>query len=226
MYIYSYKVNFEEYDNNLLKYLTKLLTKSKKKEVERFAFVEDKIRAIFSEILLNYVVKKHYGLSLQKITIKKNRQGKKFFLNFPYIKFNISHSGNWIVLAIGVQEVGVDIQKKEKTCINSIINYLKEESFYTGLKEDQKKEMFYENWVIRESFLKAIGTGFSIPSTLDEININRNDKLVSNKDWVYHYFLKNFERDYLFCLCSKEQISKLTIINVSKEELLPNSIKD
>lgn len=83
------------------------------------------------------------------------------------IHFNMSHSANMVALAFCFDSpLGIDIEAiKDSAYMNGIIRrffHPAEYSLFSCLKDIQKKEMFFRHWTIREAFLKALGTGFSI----------------------------------------------------------------
>ena len=84
-----------------------------------------------------------------------NDNGKPYFKNSSFY-FNISHSGNYIVLAISDKEIGVDIEKikmnekvAKKICTES------------ELKQIKTKDDFTKIWVMKESYVKYLGIGLS-----------------------------------------------------------------
>lgn len=83
------------------------------------------------------------------------------------IHFNLSHSGEQIVLAFSLlSEVGIDIQKVDMAADTDKIRkrffHSAEESFFSGLKKQEKQLLFYRFWTIREAFLKALGCGLTL----------------------------------------------------------------
>lgn len=72
------------------------------------------------------------------------------------LKFNISHSGNFVVVGFSKFNLGIDIEKVQKIDISD---------FHLVMSEIEKKEIinqevFFEFWVKKEAILKADGAGF------------------------------------------------------------------
>lgn len=218
MQIYVYRLDFFK-KNKEFNRLKELFELYKGEEAEKFAFSEDIFRSVYSELLIYHVLDINYGLRIDEVRIGKNAYGKKFVAGYPFIHFNISHSGHWIVIALNNEEVGIDIQKEECICIDSINTYLGEQDHYRFVKKHKKKKMFYQNWVIRESFLKAIGKGFSIPFSLNDIFINRENRQISNIEHTYYYSIMDFQADYMLSVCQKKPVTNIEIIKVSEEKL-------
>lgn len=87
-------------------------------------------------------------------------QGKPQIVNFPK-KFNLSHSGDYVVCGVSDGEVGVDIQKwvpfKERTAERF---FAKEE--WKLLQEtdvEKRTELFYRLWSRKEAYGKYTGQG-------------------------------------------------------------------
>lgn len=94
--------------------------------------------------------------------IGKNALGKPFFINYPSCYFNISHSGEHIVIAIADSTVGVDIEIIDK--YDSKIRerfFSKEEQKYVLDAEDNKVVIsrFFKIWTMKEAYVKYTGEG-------------------------------------------------------------------
>ncbi len=84
------------------------------------------------------------------------RNPKPFLANCPY-QFNLSHSGDYLVLAVGDVPIGVDIEK-----ITRVRPKVMERYFSDSEKEKVAKEgadAFYEIWTKKESYIKYTGNG-------------------------------------------------------------------
>lgn len=96
--------------------------------------------------------------------ISKNEYGKPFLLNKKDCFFNITHSGDWVAVAISDMEVGIDLEYKEPFDYDEVIDYLmskSEKQFFSTLPCEFKKDIFYRFWTLKESYIKAIGLGMS-----------------------------------------------------------------
>lgn len=91
---------------------------------------------------------------------KYGEQGKPQIVNSPK-KFNLSHSGDYVVCGVSNGEVGVDIQKwvpyKERTAERF---FAKEEWELLQEKDEQERtELFYRLWSRKEAYGKYTGQG-------------------------------------------------------------------
>lgn len=157
--------------------------------------------------MLTDLLKKLYPDSGEPI-IAKNENGKPYIQNHPEFHFNISHSGEWTVLAVSDNEVGVDIQ-----IIKPIRNNLAKR-FFTR-RENQKleqlnKEEFFTEftrmWALKEARTKA--TGESLAKCLSVFNTIEYDGTVSKKiDGYYVSEIPFPDKRYILALSSPLEIT-------------------
>ena len=87
-------------------------------------------------------------------------QGKPQIVNFPK-KYNLSHSGDYVVCGVSDGEVGVDIQKwvpfKERTAERFFAPT--EWKLLQELPASQRTELFYRLWSRKEAYGKYTGQG-------------------------------------------------------------------
>ncbi len=82
-----------------------LLWPQRRNEVLKYLNTEDRARSLAAGLMLFKIL----GIR-DSSQISFNRYGKPFLLN-SNIHFNLSHSGDYIVLAVDENEIGVDIEK-------------------------------------------------------------------------------------------------------------------
>ncbi len=109
--------------------------------------IDDKARNLVAGLLL------HHVFGEKAWDIQEEEKGK------PYLDghhFNLSHSGNFVVLAVSDQEVGVDIQAP-RTYKPGLVRWFSPEE-QTWL---QSGGDFHRLWTGKEALSKAIGTGLT-----------------------------------------------------------------
>ena len=113
-------------------------------------------------------------------------QGKPQIVNFPK-KFNLSHSGDYVVCAVSNGEVGVDIQKwvpyKERTAERF---FAKEEWELLQEKDEQERtELFYRLWSRKEAYGKYTGQGIGSAVGEDFSNEQKwQEKQICFREWI------------------------------------------
>ena len=109
-----------------------------------------------------YLLKKYFPNK----EIKENEYGKPYIEGGPF--FNISHSGDYSVLAIHPsREVGVDIEKIDETKINAIKYTLSEEE-----KKENYPETLFRMWSNKESIVKCNSRGLNVIKKVNALPLN------------------------------------------------------
>jgi len=119
----------------------------------QYRFREDRLRCIGAGLLLTKV------LGIREEELAKGTYGKLFLPGSP-VGFNLSHSGDLVVLATGEGNVGVDIEKYFPRHLNLAKKvYTPEEIKWM---EEDPEERFFRLWSMKESVMKALGRGLSL----------------------------------------------------------------
>lgn len=147
------KVNF---DFDFKQYLYLLNTKSQFK-ILGYKFKRDQNIAFASEILKYYYLAKYLGIKPEKIKIANSKYGRPFLVDNPWnIDFNISHSGEYVVMAISYTiKIGIDIEQLNYDIIPSqIANIVFSETEKKWVGDNIKK--FFNIWTKKEAMLNGV----------------------------------------------------------------------
>ncbi len=90
------------------------------------------------------------------------------------LSFNISHSGKHGLIALASYgRIGVDVEDRSaRIDFDSVIEFVftpAEQAEFTAVDENQKHRLFFKFWTLKESLIKALGTGFSLNPSRFEI---------------------------------------------------------
>ena len=114
------------------------------------------------EKLLEEALLKEYGRKLAFEPRAKGEHGKPFFTLQPKIHYNISHSGEYVLCILAGQEVGIDIQLHKDVDYGRFLERMvSEEEKKEILEAEDVKKAFFEQWVLKEAYIKWTGEGFS-----------------------------------------------------------------
>ncbi len=139
---------FMRYNRNMI---TVYLTKCDKSRSHDFLFT---------------VLEKEYGVRADESGLIKSPHGKLSLLDSG-VHFNISHSGEYIAVAVGKKhDLGIDIEKIKDADKSKLAKK------YFGA-EPQTPEQFYTLWTKAESFIKY--RAGSIAAELKKITIDGDD---------------------------------------------------
>lgn len=193
-------------DLSMWRNLLCMLPKEKQTRIKKFIKVDDLKRAILSELLIRSLICSRLKMDNRHINFRFNKYGKPFVEEIHGFYFNISHSQDWVVCAIDSTDIGIDIEKIEPVDINIARRFFTNEE-YMGLCEKnnyEKQEYFFRLWTCKESYVKAIGKGLSIPLNSFHVNLgkritvfNKNNNLITHQ--INQYII---ERDYITSVCS------------------------
>ncbi|MCR4896839.1 MAG: 4'-phosphopantetheinyl transferase superfamily protein [Lachnospiraceae bacterium] len=91
----------------------------------------------------------------------KGPQGKPYFADGTLPKFNITHSGDYVLLALSDAEVGIDLQEHRGLKLQETADrfFSPEEAEALRRAGEEKPALFYRLWTRREAYGKAFGCG-------------------------------------------------------------------
>jgi 4'-phosphopantetheinyl transferase len=95
------------------------------------------------------------------------------------LSFNLSHSHDYVILALGQEhDIGVDIEymgrKSDYIAIAQHYFSASEIEDISTLPPDKQKERFYDYWTLKEAYIKACGMGLSLSLDKFSFSINQN----------------------------------------------------
>lgn len=128
---------------------------------------EDKMRALLAVLLSRYALGTALQTPMDEVIIDRDDNGRPFLKRQVKWKgdFNLSHSGDWVVCAITSEgKVGVDTERIDEIDINLFKGVLtRNEMELLTANNGESIPLFYRLWSRKESFVKALGTGLSLP---------------------------------------------------------------
>lgn len=194
--IHIYLINFYE-DINYLDRSVDFLSDDEINKVNKMKFESDRNRAFKTFLVRRKILSYYTDISPDRIIIGYNANGKPFVAEekFVKIKFNYSHSHDFLVFAICLDnEIGVDFEfiKALPDLDNLAVNYFSQEEFcyYQSFKSPEEKLFFfYKIWTRKEALLKAIGTGLT--DSLKDLKVFQKSAN-NNSDLLVNYHKKNW----------------------------------
>lgn len=111
-------------------------------------------------LLLSAIAEK-YDIPVDEIVILKDDKGKPNIYGRDDVFVSLAHSKGAVICAISDKEVGVDIElcTKRRKSVESRV-FTETEISLLNSAEDENGA-FFTLWTLKESYLKAIGTGFA-----------------------------------------------------------------
>lgn len=209
VHIYGMRVLPEcRIEENLGRYLSEErweLAQKRRSEKERRQFLS-------AEILLNRCMELE-GISIP-VTYRRNRHGKPYLSEYHQLFVNWSHSDDYVLCAVADREIGIDLQKLDRKITDALVRRLldqKEQEFYWKLPKEIQFLWFYRYWAVKESFLKAVGTGFSVSLDLCSVEWEQEQPVIHQKvnDRLYDCRLLHFcDPQYQAAVCVEGTLEK------------------
>lgn len=142
-----------------------------------------KSKDINGKKFLKYILKEYYGI--ENYNYYYDKYGKPYIDNYLY--FNYSNTSSYVVLAISLNEVGIDIELSSRIFPSNLINYI--------LNSDEKyiNSNYYllKKWVEKESYLKYLGTGINMELSNLKIKKGINKLFYNDRNILLNCFSKN-----------------------------------
>ena len=159
----------------------------RKEKIDRFRFDESRYLSLGVGILLRQALNELGIKNDPEIILSKN--GKPMFKDIPDLYYSLSHSGERAMCVISDTPVGCDVQIHEKSepRNDKVLKSIVDKYF----AEDEKDLPFYDVWALKESYMKATGTG--LIDDMKSVPIHNNTE--------YSFELLDIEPGYSYAVC-------------------------
>lgn len=125
----------------------------------------------WGKTLLHHALKDLTNNEVPPEKVAIHAQGKPYLENSPF-HFNISHSHACVVCAIGLEELGIDIQYHKHSNIERLAKrILTQKEWKKFRSSSDKTHFFYDRWSEKESYLKYTGEGIRLD--MRELSIDK-----------------------------------------------------
>jgi 4'-phosphopantetheinyl transferase len=188
-----------------------LITKTRRERVGAYTRAEDKARCLVAGLLLRRVC----GVT-DDGQLAFGPNGK------PYLKyggphFNLSHSGGYAALAVSDNEVGVDIET-----IAPVSDAVAARCFTPPEREWMQRqesgpEAFFRLWTAKESIMKALGLGLSLPpASFSVLPADAPAYSVAGRNWFLDWRVHD---GHMICRAVENAAETTEIVVLSAGEL-------
>jgi 4'-phosphopantetheinyl transferase len=163
-----------------------LLIESEAIVADRFRFQGDRNRFTIGRHALRLLLSKYFSVAPELISVSAEK-GRKPVVNNPsfQVHFNISHSGDWVLLVFAKQEVGIDIECivpefEFKDILNEYFNVQEQSCVFSSANPPAA---FYYLWTRKESLIKAAGRG--LQENIKQLDVLDKDSVtkIDSKVW-------------------------------------------
>ena len=149
------------------------LSSAEREAYESFRFAADGKLYLVAHALLRSALSRYAGIHPSAWSFRHNRYGRPEILSpvtVPPLRFNISHTdGLAVCLVTQSMDCGVDVEKirevGDEALIARDILSPAELDDLRACDGARRRERFFEYWVLKEAYSKAVGAGLSLPLT-------------------------------------------------------------
>ncbi|PEY73218.1 4'-phosphopantetheinyl transferase family protein [Bacillus thuringiensis] len=217
----------EELFSNLLH----LVSRDKKERITRYMKQKDAYRTLLGELLVRSEICKKYNVRNSEIDFEYNIYKKPFLKQNLNFFFNISHSGEWVICATHNAPVGIDIEHIRSIDLDVALHIAKcffaKEEYEELLNKNQDEQIhyFYDLWTLKESFLKALGKGLTIPLNsfvIKKYNENHIELLQENLQYTWFFKQYYLDKQHKLAVCgttsqfpNRIEIQDITKLNLA-----------
>jgi len=183
---------------------------------ERFLRSEDRISFTLTRGILRCVLSRYIHTTPEKIHFDYTSFGRPCLcasLEEPMLNFNVSHSNRWALFALGKNpKTGVDVEyiRAELDIMGISRRFFSphETHLIESAPEDKRQRLFYEIWVRKEAYVKALGKGLSIPLSRFTVPLGSHTPVILYPDgdpWLFHGI--SIDPDYASALVTRPPVT-------------------
>ncbi|MBR3832767.1 MAG: 4'-phosphopantetheinyl transferase superfamily protein [Lachnospiraceae bacterium] len=206
------KINWQKLEEEFQSLNSKLYP-ARKLGVEKLKNQRAKLASMATGLLLQDIVKNELGIKPENLVIGKGEYGKPYVEGHPEFNFNISHSGNMVVVAYGDSPVGIDVEgiryrendlKVAKRCfMPEEYAFITSEEFDVDLEgiSHSVEEKFFMVWTMKEAYLKYKGTGISV--SMKSFQVNPYEGVVVGEKLSCQTLIID---EYVYAVCVDENV--------------------
>jgi len=145
------------------------ISEEERTRAERFIRSKDRDAFVVSHGVLRHVLAIYSGIPASEQIHGRGEKGKPCLElppGAPTLEFNLTHSHDWALIAVTMTHpVGVDVEFiRSNIDAQAIANRFfsrREKQAVLQASPDQRRKLFFDIWVRKEAYLKALGTGLA-----------------------------------------------------------------
>ncbi len=150
--------------------------RARKEKADRLKDESKRKLSLAADMLVRDAISKELGIKKEEIVFETNENGKPYAKGLD-IHFSLSHSGDFVFLALSDGPVGIDAEKMRDVNLDIANRMFTEgEKDYVFKEEEKVKERFFEIWTKKEAYVKMLGG-----RVLDFLSFSVLDKNIETK---------------------------------------------
>lgn len=211
---HSYKL-----EENVFQNYVALLPETFRSEIRAYKHWESAQASLLGRIVLLHAFEKA-GWSYSLNDIRLGNKERPYIENAG-IDFNISHSGEYVVVALTNEgKVGIDVEKHRKLDINLFRKYFDDGEWGWIEASLDPEKSFFDLWAAKESAIKCDGRGVEVLSDT-HVLMEGGEALrsISCRENIFYINMLQIDPQYACCVCTSENSS------IILEHLTPEALE-
>lgn len=157
------------------------LDSQERTKAEKFSSVLLKDRYVAAHGRLRHILASYVQEKPERLLFAKAAQGKPYLVHHAELSFNLSHTGDFMAVAVARNcQLGIDIEQiKARANFSALVKRCfsaTEAAYWQQLAEAEQTRQFYQFWTRKEAFVKATGLGISLGLKDCELDINHPEQ--------------------------------------------------
>lgn len=169
--------------------LERLLSEDERQRADRFHFNLDRQRYVIGRAAVRRLLGKQLRRRPEAVQLRYNSQGKPALVRAEGDadwRFSVAHSGGLALVAMTRhREVGIDVERvrPDVECLELARRYFspREIAELEATPTAEQRRAFFHGWTRKEAYLKAHGTGLSLPLDQFSVSLGRTPQLLSTE---------------------------------------------
>ena len=172
IFVYASRFPFEVDDE-------KIFPQARAEEIESCSNADVRLQKFYVWKLLEKALSQSLGLGISELAISRAASGK-WECNECF--FSLSHSGNFVAVAVSCEPVGIDVEKLNLSRFNSA---LAEKITTEREKGDLSPQTLNVLWTKKEAIFKLLGGKAFLPNNIETADYNTITKIINSGDESY-----------------------------------------
>ncbi|MBT5902114.1 MAG: 4'-phosphopantetheinyl transferase superfamily protein [Opitutaceae bacterium] len=144
-----------------------VLTAREREKIQRKHRREDADREAVARVGLRVLLGGYLSQEPREISFAAEMKGKPVLgeshRGVPRVEFNVSHSGAWVMMAFSPgMPLGIDVEQHREIERDELVSGFfsaPEQASWATISMDHQRQVFFEAWTRKESYLKGLGVG-------------------------------------------------------------------
>ena len=204
-----------------------VLSDNEKQRAQAYHIEADRNCYVLTHGILRYLLATYTNVTPQALCFTQQAHGKPILVREQGgqpIEFNLSHTREYAVIAIGLSPVGVDIEyiREDIKALRLASRFFSQAEYQalSALPTHEQASAFIYAWTIKEAWVKASGQGIANTFPHFDVSVDTHQKphvIQANERHIYNCWSINIAAHYYGTLVTSADVTKILEHNVASE---------